>query len=78
VSFLFWMECRCCHAQNKVEARKRFVLDEAAEVFMPCLFPIDDERCYRCGKALVKKNQRIKSQLERVVGKGLAGRNCFV
>jgi hypothetical protein len=78
VSFLFWMECRGCHAQNKVEARKRYLLDEGAEVFVPCLFPVEDERCYKCGKALAKKNQRIKSNLARVEGKGVAGRNCFV
>lgn len=72
------MECRGCHAQNKIEAKKRYVLDEAEEIFMPFLFPNEDERCYRCGRVLARKNQRIKSNLERAECGALAGRNCFV
>lgn len=78
MSFLFWMECRGCHAQNKIEAKKRYVLDEAAEVFVPYLFPNEEERCYKCGKVLTRKNQPIKSRLKKTENGALAGRNCFV
>lgn len=78
MSFLFWMECRGCHAQNKIEAKKRYILDEAAEIFTPYLFPNEDQRCYRCGRVLVKKNQCIKSKLAQAESGALVGHNCFV
>lgn len=46
MSFLFWMQCRCCHAWNKIEAKKRYVLNEAEEIFIPYIFPDEDQNCY--------------------------------
>lgn len=78
MSFLFWMECKGCHALNKIEAKKRYEMDQSAEIFVPYLFPNGDERCYRCGRVLTVKNRRIKCMLMRVEGRAAVGGNGFV